>query len=101
MPNGKRGRSGDSVCHTSDSETRVVLKKRRVILRYRVTRRWKRLVYHKKVRAAARRIQYFFARRAPELDMQIIYRIAEFVRGSIMGTIAEWLRDPRYNSVGQ
>ena len=79
MPNGTRGRSGDSVCHTSDSETRVVLKKRRVILRYRVTRRWKRLVYHKKVRAAARRIQYFFARRAPELDMQTIYRIAEFV----------------------
>ena len=80
MPNGKRRRSGDSVSHTSDSETRVVLKKRRVILRYRVTRRWKRFVYHKKkVRAAARRIQYFFARRAPELDMQIIYRIAEFV----------------------
>ena len=70
MPNGKRGRSGDSVDHTSDSESRVVLKQ---------YRRWKRSAYQKKVRAAARRIQYFFATRAPELDMQIIYRIAEFV----------------------
>ena len=97
MPNGKRGRSGDSVSHTSDSETRAAPS--HPCTEYR---RWKRFVYRvKKVRAAARRIQYFFARRAPGLDMQIIYRIAEFVRGSIMGTIAEWLRYPRYNSVGQ
>ena len=70
MPNGKRGRSGDSVDHTSDSENRVVLKQ---------YRRWKRSAYQKKVRAAARRIQYFFATRAPELDIGIIKSIAEFV----------------------
>ena len=80
MPNGKRGRSGDSQCHTSDSETRVVLKNRRVVLRYRVTSSWKRFVCHKRtIRAAARRIQYVFAPRAPELDIEITYRIAEFV----------------------
>ena len=101
MPNGKRRRSGDSVSHTSDSETPSHP--------CPVTRRWKRYVSRwkryvsrvDKIHAAARRIQYFFARRAPGLDMQIIYRIAEFVRGSISGTKAEWLRYPRYNSVGQ
>ena len=94
MPNGKRRRSGDSVSHTSDSETPSHP--------CPVTRRWKRYVSRvDKIHVAARRIQYSFARRAPGLDMQIIYRIAEFVRGSISGTIAEFVRDPRYNSVGQ
>ena len=75
MPNGPRGRSGDSVSHTSDSETRAAPS--HPCTEYR---RWKRFVYRvKKVRAAARRIQYFFATRAPELDIGIIYSIAEFV----------------------
>ena len=97
MPNGKRGRSGDSVSHTSDSETRAAPSHPCA-----EHRRWQRYVNRvEKIRAAVRRIQYFFARRAPGLDMQIIYHIAEFVRGSISGTIAEFVRDPRYNSVGQ
>ena len=81
MPNGRRSSNGSSMAHTSDSEDRRVLKKRRIILKRRVSRRWKQHVcYRKKVRAVASRLQInFFARSEPPLGKEIVDLIAEFV----------------------
>ena len=74
MPNGHRSPNGSSPLHTSDSESRVVLKVRKKILRRRVLRRWRQRVRRKTLQAAAERIHYFF-----RLHPELCVRIAGFV----------------------